>query len=44
MTIGEACDLVVTAAGHAVQDDQRTAFGLRPQHGQLVRIAELPNG
>ena len=41
MTIGEACDLVVTAAGHAVQDDRRTASVYVLNMGQPVRIAEL---
>ena len=33
MTIREACDLVVTAASHALSPGTRGGLGLRPQHG-----------
>ena len=41
MTIGEACDLVVTAAGHALLDQERSASVYVLNMGQPVRIAEL---
>ena len=41
MTIGEACDLVVTAAGHALGDPARSASVYVLNMGQPVRIAEL---
>lgn len=41
MTIGEACDLVITAAGHALGDGDRTASVYVLNMGQPVRIADL---
>jgi FlaA1/EpsC-like NDP-sugar epimerase len=41
MTIGEACDLVITAAGHALADAGRTASVYVLNMGQPVRIADL---
>jgi O-antigen biosynthesis protein WbqV len=41
MTIGEACDLVITAAGHALDDGQRMASVYVLNMGQPVRIADL---
>ncbi|MBN9021831.1 MAG: polysaccharide biosynthesis protein, partial [Rhizobiales bacterium] len=41
MTIGEACDLVVIAAGHALGDAGRSASVYVLNMGQPVRIAEL---
>jgi len=41
MTIGEACDLVVVAAGHALADPARSASVYVLNMGQPVRIAEL---
>ncbi len=41
MTIGEACDLVVTAAGHALQDDDRSVSVYVLNMGQPVKISAL---
>lgn len=41
MTIGEACDLVITAAGHALSDGERTVSVYVLNMGQPVRIADL---
>ena len=41
MTIGEACDLVVTAAGHALQDEEASVSVYVLNMGQPVRISDL---
>ena len=41
MTIGEACDLVITAANHALGDPSRSVSVYVLNMGQPVRIAEL---
>jgi FlaA1/EpsC-like NDP-sugar epimerase len=41
MTIGEACDLVITAAGHALEDDAGSVSVYVLNMGQPVRISAL---